>query len=115
MVVLLRPYLVGPTAASLVVFRAVYYLLPLAIALVGLLVDELWQRRTHGKGRRVIGQATERITPSVLAIFTFVSGVVLLFSGATPGGHRRLERLDKFLPLGVIEVSHFLGSVAGHW
>jgi len=115
MVVLLRPYLSsGQLLPSLVVFRAVYYLLPLAIALVGLLVDELWQRREHmARAGAVIGQATERITPSVLAIFAFLSGVVLLFSGATPAATGRLELLDKFLPLGVIEVSHFLGSVAG--
>jgi len=115
MVVLLRPSLSsGQLLPSLVVFRAVYYLLPLGVALIGLVGDELWQRREHvARAGAVIGQATERITPSVLAVFTFLSGVVLLFSGATPAATGRLELLDKVLPLGVIEVSHFLGSVAG--
>jgi phosphatidylglycerol lysyltransferase len=115
MVVLLRPYLTsGQLLPSLVVFRAVYYLLPLGVALIGLVGDELWQRREHvARAGAVIGQATERLTPSVLAIFTFLSGVVLLFSSATPAATGRLELLDRFLPLGVIEVSHFLGSVAG--
>ena len=36
---------------------------------------------------------TEQLTPSVLAIFTFLSGVVLLFSGATPAAAGRLELL----------------------
>ena len=61
----------------------------------------------------MLGQITERITPSVLAFVTFLSGVVLLFSGATPAATGRLELLDAFLPLGVIEVSHFLGSGRG--
>jgi phosphatidylglycerol lysyltransferase len=115
MVVLLRPYLSsGELLPSLVVFRAVYYLLPLAAGLIGLVADELWQRRTHMvKAGAVLGQLAERLTPSVLAFFTFLSGVMLLFSGATPAAIGRLELLDAFLPLGVIEVSHFLGSVAG--
>ena len=115
MVVLLRPYLTsGQLLPSLVVFRAVYYLLPLAVALIALVVDELWQRRRHvTRAGAIIGQATERLTPSVLAIFTFLSGVVLLFSGATPAATGRLELLHAFIPLGVIELSHFLSSVAG--
>jgi phosphatidylglycerol lysyltransferase len=38
---------------------------------------------------------------------------VLLFSGATPAAAHRLSLLDRFVPLGVIETSHILGSVAG--
>ena len=115
MIVLLRPYLSsGELLPSLVVFRAVYYLLPLAVGLIGLVADELWQRRTHMvKAGVVLGQIAERLTPSVLAFFTFLSGVMLLFSGATPAATGRLERLAAFLPLSVIEASHFLGSVAG--
>jgi phosphatidylglycerol lysyltransferase len=115
MVVLLRPYLSsGQLLPSLVVFRAVYYLLPLAAALVALVVDEVWQRRSHvARAGAIIGQATERLTPMVLAIVTFLSGVVLLISGATPAATGRLELLHAFVPLGVIELSHFLSSVAG--
>ena len=115
MVVLLRPYLTsGQLLPSLVVFRAVYYLLPFAVALIALVVDELWQRRKHvARVGTIIGQATERLMPSVLAIFTFLSGVVLLISGATPAATGRLEMLHAFIPLGVIELSHFLSSVAG--
>ena len=46
-------------------------------------------------------------------MFTFLGGVVLLFSGATPAAAGRLALLERVLPLGVIEASHFLGSVAG--
>jgi len=46
-------------------------------------------------------------------VFTFIAGVVLLFSGATPAAAGRLALLDRVLPLGVIEASHFLGSIAG--
>jgi phosphatidylglycerol lysyltransferase len=115
MLLLLRPYFHSSVLlSSLVVFRAVYYLLPLAVALVGLVVDEAWQRRAGvGKAAAVAGQITEKLTPSVLAIGTFITGLVLLFSGATPAAPGRLERLETYLPLGVIEASHFLGSVVG--
>ncbi len=38
-----------------------------------------------------IGRITERLTPQMLATFTFVAGVMLLFSGATPGEADRLR------------------------
>jgi phosphatidylglycerol lysyltransferase len=115
MVVLLRPYLSSTQLLpALVVFRVIYYLLPLSIALIGLVADEMWQRRTDvARAGAMVGRITERLTPTVLAIFTFLSGVLLLFSSATPAAAGRLELLDRFLPLGVIEVSHILGSVTG--
>ena len=38
---------------------------------------------------------------------------MLLFSGATPAAAGRLALLNRFLPLGVIESSHIIGSLAG--
>jgi len=115
MILLLKPYF--STAAllpSLIVYRAVYYLLPLTVALVVLVADELSQRRTQAAQ---VGAAfdwlTEQLTPRVLAVFTFLAGVVLLFSGATPAAEGRLVLLDRLVPLGIIEASHFLGSIAG--
>ena len=61
----------------------------------------------------VLGRLTEQLTPRLFGLLTFLSGVVLLFSGATPAAPGRLERLEAWLPLGVIEVSHFTGSVVG--
>jgi len=99
---------------ALVVYRVIYYLLPLVLALICLLVDEARQRRPQAaRFGVVIGRVTERITPRVLAVLTFCAGVVLLFSGATPAVPGRLEWLGAWLPLGVIEFSHFQGSVVG--
>jgi phosphatidylglycerol lysyltransferase len=49
----------------------------------------------------------------LLAVTTFLSGVVLLFSGATPAVPQRMLWLERFLPLPVIEISHFTGSILG--
>lgn len=111
----LSPFLTpAQLVPALVVYRAIYYLLPLTVALVGLVIDEALLRRAHAiRLAASIGRVTERLTPQMLATFTFVAGVVLLFSGATPAEADRLRWLDRVLPLGVIEASHVTGSVAG--
>ena len=56
LVLLLKPYLSsGDLLPPLLVYRAVYYLLPFTVALVGLVVDELRQRRAQAA--RVTGGA----------------------------------------------------------
>ncbi len=115
MVLWLRPWL--PASALLpafVVYRAVYYLLPFLAGVVALVADEARQRRVHlRRAADWVGRRTEQLTPRALAVCTFFSGVILLASGATPAAPGRLDVLDRLLPLGVIEMSHFAGSVAG--
>jgi len=111
----LSPFLTpSQLVPALVVYRAIYYVVPLTVALIGLVVDEVLLRRAHAaRVAASIGRITERMTPQLLATFTFVAGVVLLFSGATPADADRLRWLDRLLPLGVIEASHVTGSIAG--
>jgi phosphatidylglycerol lysyltransferase len=115
MVLLLKPFLPSITLLPvLIAYRAVYYLLPLSVALLVLVADEAHQRREHArKIAATFGWLAEQLTPRVLAAFTFFSGAVLLFSGATPAAAGRLSMLDRVIPLGVIEASHFIGSVVG--
>jgi phosphatidylglycerol lysyltransferase len=115
MVLLLKPYLSsGQLLPALVVFRLVYYLVPLTVALVGLVADELRQRRQHAaRVGAFLGRMAEELTPRMLAVFAFLGGLVLLFSGATPAAEGRLELLNLVIPLGIIEASHFVGSVVG--
>ena len=115
MVILLKPFMTsGELLPALVVFRAIYYFLPLSIALVALVGDEIHQRRSEaGRAKAVLSRVSEELTPRVLAMVTFIAGLVLLFSGATPAAAGRLAFLDRFLPLGIVETSHFLGSLVG--
>jgi phosphatidylglycerol lysyltransferase len=115
MVILLKPFLAsGQLLPALVVYRAIYYLLPLSVAIIGLVADEIYQRRSHAaRAKAVLGRLSEELTPRVLAVVTFIAGLVLLFSGATPAAAGRLAFLDRFLPLGIVETSHFLGSLVG--
>jgi phosphatidylglycerol lysyltransferase len=114
-VLLLKPYLrSADLLPALVVFRGVYYLVPFSVALTGLVVDDVFQRRRQAvRVGAALGRMTERVTPRVLATFTFLGGLGLLFSGATPASGTRLALLGRLVPLQVIEASHFLSSVAG--
>ena len=115
MLLLLKPYLTsGQLLPALVVFRAVYYLMPFSIALVALVLDDLHQRRRQAaRVGALLGRLAQQLTPRLLALLTFVAGLVLLLSGATPASEPRLALLGRMLPLQIIEASHFLASVAG--
>jgi phosphatidylglycerol lysyltransferase len=53
------------------------------------------------------------VAPLVLAGATFLGGVVLLFSNATPIDRARLWVAGNLLPLPLLEASHFVGSIVG--
>lgn len=113
--IFLAPYYhAGAILGSLVAFRAIYYLFPLIVAIILLTVHEVMEKR-EGVRRvaRVFGRWAPGIAPQLLAFTTFIGGAVLLFSGATPILAGRKEWLRLFVPLPVIELSHFLGSIAG--
>jgi len=115
MVVLLKPYLdPSATLAALIAYRGVYYLLPFVLGVVLLSAYELkpYGARAVGVARGLGGWAP-RIVPQVLSGAVFLTGVILLISGVTPAVHSRLAWLGDLLPLGVIELSHFIGSLAG--
>ena len=100
---------------ALVVYRAIYYVAAAVGRAVGLVVDEALAapRTCRCDLRRRLAESRSGLTPQMLATFTFVAGVMLLFSGATPADAERLQWLDRLLPLGVIEASHVTGSIAG--
>jgi phosphatidylglycerol lysyltransferase len=107
----------GDTAgiiSSLLLYRVIYYLLPLMIAsaLLGL-YEFLANRRVVLLVGRLISGFGKVVIPDVFAFGTFVAGAFMLFSGAMPAAKGRLEFLSDFLPLSAIEISHFLSSIIG--
>ena len=98
--------------ASLLAYRAVYYLLPLLVATALLAAREAHRRRT-AVARVATHLGRWLPVPQVLAATCFLSGIVLLASGATPAATGRLGALGQMLPLAVVELSHFAGSLAG--
>jgi phosphatidylglycerol lysyltransferase len=111
----LRPLAAPPSVlGALVAFRLVYYLLPLAVATAALAAYEIRLRWEHlDRARSAFGLLIPELAPRLLAVTTFVGGTLLLVSGVTPAAPGRLAWLQDFLPLPVLQLSHFLGSVAG--
>ncbi len=115
LVVGLSPEVPGAAVlGALVAFRVIYYLVPLGIAGCLFATYEGLARR---EWLRAPGELYSRwvsgMVPRFLAATTFAGGIVLLLSGATPAIHGRLSVLRNLLPLPVLEISHFLGSLAG--
>ena len=117
--------LLAPTGApraavlgALLLYRAIYYLLPLGAAALLLGGHEVVRHRAAvRRAASSVGAWVDSwvgpLVPHVFAVTTFVAGAVLLFSGATPAELDRLRWLRGLLPLPVIELSHFLGSLVG--
>ncbi|MBE0618132.1 MAG: bifunctional lysylphosphatidylglycerol flippase/synthetase MprF, partial [Proteobacteria bacterium] len=115
MVLLLTPWLPAPAALGpLVAFRGVYYLAPLIAAVFLFAAEEALRRwKPLGPALRRTSEPLAAVVPHLLALGTLAAGAVLLFSGATPALPHRLAWLARFVPLPLLEASHFLASVAG--
>jgi phosphatidylglycerol lysyltransferase len=98
---------------SLVAYRVIYYLMPLIAAGTLLGMHELLGRTVVRRVGGLFGRIVPEIVPQALAVTTFLGGVVLLVSGATPAIHARLAWLQPFLPLTLLEASHVFGSLTG--
>lgn len=100
--------------ASLIIYRTVYYFMPLLLAGIMLAAYELRLQRLvhHPLVSTAIG-VIESAIPQIFAFLLMLGGGVLLFSGATPALKERLGWLEYLIPLPVMELSHLLGSLAG--
>ena len=99
---------------SLLAYRAVYYLVPLVFGTLlfgSKEVSAQWARLA--RARELASQYIAPVVPQIAGALSFLSGALLLFSGATPAVDERLAFLDRFLPLPVLEVSHLVGSIVG--
>ncbi|CRI58626.1 bifunctional lysylphosphatidylglycerol flippase/synthetase MprF [Pseudomonas sp. CCOS 191] len=99
----------APLAAALLLYRLIYVVMPLLVACVLLLANEARRLMVTQQAIR----AASGLAAPVLAILVFLSGVVLLFSGATPEIDSRLEHMGFLIPHRLIDASHFGASLIG--
>lgn len=95
-------------AGALVLYRVIYYLLPLALAATLLAMYEL-----RLGAAAPVGRAAVKLSPMLLAALTMIGGAMLLISGVTPEASDAENLLALHVPLTVVEAAHFIGSVAG--
>ena len=102
--------------ASILMYRVIYYLIPLALGAGALALHELRQREeVTEKIGKAVKAVKHVVAPYLIGALVLFSGVVLLVSGATPAESARIHILRDFIPLPFVEASHFLGSIVGLW
>lgn len=104
-----------PTTAlisSLLLYRVVYYVLPLVIAALLVCVAETRQLFTGPDGQRLRAAGT-RIAPPVLATLAVITGLTLVLSSVTPAPQGDLDALSSYLPLPLVEAATFLSGILG--
>lgn len=95
---------------ALLVYRVIYYFLPLLLAGVGLLSYELYSRRKLlAESGSAVGRFLSATVPQLYSLLLLFAGSVLLVSGSMPV----LHGLSDLVPLPVVELSHLAGSLIG--
>ncbi|HEX9447526.1 MAG TPA: lysylphosphatidylglycerol synthase domain-containing protein, partial [Dongiaceae bacterium] len=106
----LLPALVG----ALVMFRFVYYFLPLVLGGVTVAITEgLRHRRRLRALTESVAQAGSPVVPLVFAMLVFMAGTILLASSALPGTAWRIAFVSNYLPQSVLQTAHLLSAIAG--
>ncbi|MFZ0240851.1 MAG: bifunctional lysylphosphatidylglycerol flippase/synthetase MprF [Desulfobacterales bacterium] len=99
---------------ALLGYRALYYWLPLVVAALLLGMQEILPNRERlTLFGRLFGRWVSPMVPQVFALAAFLGGAILLVSGTTPVLEPRIEVLKRMVPLPFLEISHFIGSIAG--
>jgi len=80
---------------ALLVFRGIYYLLPLLVAMLALGLQELLPRKALlSRIQSLAGRGMETLLILLLSLALFVAGAILLFSGALPTIPVRIDFLS---------------------
>ena len=98
--------------SSLVLYRAVYHILPLIVATALMIVIELRAASRHPVAASLL-TLEPRLTPPLLAALALIGGVLLIFSAVTPTPDSDLDFLAERVPLWVVEAAHFFSSILG--
>jgi phosphatidylglycerol lysyltransferase len=99
---------------ALIIYRVVYYIFPLCVSVIlfGWHQFSLFGQNAKNVTARA-GKGFIAIYPQIMSVGVFLAGSILLFSSVTPGLPQRLSLLKELLPPTVLELSKFLGSLAG--
>ncbi len=101
--------------ASLMAYRLIFYLTPMAIGIGLLGAHEVIAQRKHLKRAfGFLGGAwTPDIAPRFTALLVFFCGICVLFAAALPVDDERMAILNSLLPLWFIELSYFTTGIIG--
>lgn len=97
---------------SLVLYRLIYYVLPLLLATLLLLATEMRQLALK-PGVAEAAQLAGKLAPALISTLSLILGAMLIFSSVVPTPGSDLDFLSTYLPLPIVEGAHFLSSLLG--
>ncbi len=97
---------------SLLLYRLIYHVVPLTVAIIMIVVSEARELAQHPVASD-ISNVAGRISPVLLSAFALMLGAMLIFSSVTPTPDADLDILSDILPLPVVEGAHFVSSLLG--
>lgn len=101
-------------AAGLVIYRTIYYILPLMVAVIFLSVQQgVTSLPFVTSGHRRVKNVVSTIAPMLFAILTFISGGVMLVASAIPSFLPRIDYVARLVPETIIDISHLFASAVG--
>lgn len=95
----------------LLLYRIGYYFIPFFTGLI-LLIRDLW-KKWNKYWNNIPRAVVQNISHFFLTILVFLSGILLLISGAVPGILERLRLTEQFISLPVMNISHHVSVGAG--
>jgi phosphatidylglycerol lysyltransferase len=103
---------VDTVLGALVLYRLIYHVLPLLLAVIFVIGAEL-RSLYHKPVASSLRRVGVRLTPLLLATLALILAAMLVFSSVTPTPDDNLAFLADYVPLPVIEGAHFLASLLG--
>lgn len=107
-------------AAALLMYRFVYYLLPLLAGVLILVVEEVRARvdahvlpAIEMPGAFGAVRSLAAFIPALVGGLTFLAGATLVLNGIVPVSQSLLNELEPIVPVGVFEISNVVMGVAG--
>jgi phosphatidylglycerol lysyltransferase len=99
---------------AVLAFRVIYYIGPLALALVMIVAQALTTHSDRLKRMtRISGDWLRGLAPQAAGMVVFLSGATLVLGGSIPIASWRLRYLNDLVPLAVLELSHNVCSAIG--
>lgn len=102
----------GELIGALVLYRLIYHVMPLFLAVLVLVGSEIAAHRklVSALFGPHLGPA---ILPPLLSMIAMICATMLIFSSVLPTPEENLAILENWLPLGVVEAAHFISSLLG--
>lgn len=96
--------------AAVLLFRLIYFILPLLAAAILLAIYETTQRKNL---LRETGRWLSVLSHSISAYLVFVAGIILLVSSTLPTSSANLVLILKWLPRSIVGIGHFICALSG--